>query len=115
MPAPRGKILFIEEKGEPLYRIDRMLTYLKLAGFLGQCAGVVFGEFSECGEASSVIEVLQERTHELGIPVMTGLKVGHGLENMAVPVGVRAILDTETKSVTLAEPSVTVPFISGLQ
>ena len=87
MPAPRGKILFIEEKGEPLYRIDRMLTYLKLAGFLGQCAGVVFGEFSECGEASSLIEVLQERTHELGVPVMTGLKVGHGFENVAVPRG----------------------------
>ena len=115
MPPPRGKILFIEEKGEPHYRIDRMLTHLKLAGFLTQCAGVVFGEFSECGDASSVVEVLQERTHELGIPVMTGLKVGHGLENVAVPVGVRAILDTETKSVTLAEPSVTDPFISELQ
>ena len=106
MPPPRGKILFIEEKGEPLYRIDRMLTYLKLAGFLGKCAGVVFGEFSECGEASSVIEVLEERTHELGIPVVTGLKVGHGLENMAVPVGISAILETETMSLTLAEPCV---------
>jgi muramoyltetrapeptide carboxypeptidase len=115
MPPPRGKILFIEEKGEPHYRIDRMLTHLRLAGFLAQCAGVVFGDFSECGEASTVIEVLQERTHELGIPVMTGLKVGHGLENMAVPVGVRAILDTETKSMTLAEPSVTDPSISELQ
>ena len=115
MPGPRGKILFIEEKGEPLYRIDRMLTYLKLAGFLGQCAGVVFGEFSECGEATSIIEVLEERTRELRVPVMTGLKVGHGLENMAVPVGVRAILDTETMSMTLAEPSVSDPCISGLQ
>jgi muramoyltetrapeptide carboxypeptidase len=106
MPAPRGKILFIEEKGEPLYRIDRMLTYLKLTGFLGKCAGVVFGEFSECGTASSVVELLEERTRELETPIVTGLKVGHGLENMAVPVGISAILDTDTMSLTLAEPCV---------
>lgn len=106
MPAPRGKILFVEEKGEPLYRIDRMLTYLKLSGFLGQLAGVVFGGFSDCGEASSTLEVLEERTCSLAVPVMTGLKVGHGLENMAIPVGVSAILDTETMTLTPAEPCV---------
>lgn len=115
MPSPRGKILFLEERGEPLYRIDRMLTYLKLAGFLGQCTGVVFGEFSECGDTSSIIEVFREKTRELSVPVMTGLKVGHGLENVAVPVGVRAILDTETMSLTLTEPSVSDSCISGLQ
>jgi muramoyltetrapeptide carboxypeptidase len=106
MPAPRGKILFIEETGEPLYRIDRMLTHLKLAGFLGKCAGVVFGEFSECGAAPSVLELLEERTRDLETPVVTGLKVGHGLENMAVPVGIGAVLDTDTRSLTLAEPCV---------
>ncbi len=114
LPSPTGKILFIEEKGEPLYRIDRMLTHLKLAGFLGQCAGVVFGEFSECGSASTILEVLEERTRDLEIPVVTGLKVGHGSENRAVPIGVRATLDSETMSLTLAEPCVIDPRISGL-
>ena len=106
MPTPRGKIFFIEEKGEPLYRIDRMLTHLKLTGFLSKCAGLVFGEFSECGQSTSIIELLEERTSELEIPVVTGLRVGHGLENMTVPEGIRAILETETMSLTLTEPCV---------
>jgi muramoyltetrapeptide carboxypeptidase len=103
MPSPRGKILFIEENGEPLYRIDRMLTHLKVSGFLRRCAGIVFGEFVECGDASSLTHVLQERTSDLQMPVVTGLRVGHGKENVTLPIGVRASLDTENMSLSIVE------------
>ena len=106
MPSPRGKILLIEEKGEPLYRIDRMLTHLTLTGVLRGCAAVVFGQFSECGDEASVIELLEEKTSHLNIPVVTGLGMGHGEENVTLPIGVRAFLDTEKMNLSLMEPCV---------
>jgi muramoyltetrapeptide carboxypeptidase len=106
MPAPKGKILFLEEKGEPLYRIDRMLTHLRLSGFLRRCAGIVFGEFMECGDDSSLAQVVRERTSDLEMPVVTGLRAGHGQENVTLPIGVRACLDTENMSLSLLEACV---------
>jgi muramoyltetrapeptide carboxypeptidase len=106
IPAPKGKILFIEEKGEPLYRVDRMLTHLKLSGFLRKCAGIVFGEFMECGDDSSLTQVLQDRTLDLDVPVVTGLRAGHGEENVTLPIGVRASLDTENMSLDILEACV---------
>jgi muramoyltetrapeptide carboxypeptidase len=106
IPQAKGKILFIEEKGEPLYRVDRMLTHLKLSGFLRRCAGIVFGEFMECGDASSLIQVLHERTSDLEMPVVTGLRAGHGEENVTLPIGVRACLDTGKMSLSILEACV---------
>jgi muramoyltetrapeptide carboxypeptidase len=106
MPAPKGKILFLEEKGEPLYRIDRMLTHLRLSGFLRRCAGIVFGEFVECGDGSSLAQVVRERTSDLEMPVVTGLRAGHGQENVTLPIGVRACLDTENMSLSILEACV---------
>ncbi len=106
MPSPKGKILFIEEKGEPLYRIDRMLTHLKVSGFLRRCAGIAFGEFMECGDRSSLTQVLQERTSDLEVPVVMGLRVGHGKENVTLPIGVRASLDTKNMSLSMVEACV---------
>jgi muramoyltetrapeptide carboxypeptidase len=106
MPSPKGKILFIEEKGEPPYRIDRMLTHLKVSGFLRKCAGIAFGEFMECGDESCLTQVLQERTSDLEVPVVMGLRVGHGKENATLPIGVRASLDTENMSLSIVETCV---------
>ncbi len=106
MLSPRGKILFIEEKGEPLYRVDRMLTHLKLSGLLTRCAAVVFGEFVECGDPSSLAQVLRDRTADLGIPVVTGLRAGHGEEHMTLPIGARAYIDTDKMSLSLLEACV---------
>jgi muramoyltetrapeptide carboxypeptidase len=50
LPSFKGKLLFIEEKGEPLYRIDRMLTHLLLSGEMEKCAGLMVGTFEECGD-----------------------------------------------------------------
>jgi muramoyltetrapeptide carboxypeptidase len=106
LPSFKGKLLFIEEKGEPLYRIDRMLTHLRLSGELGRCAGLMVGTFEECGEPASVIEVVRERCAGLAMPILTGLPAGHGEQNVPLPIGAKAVLDTRTMSLQFKEACV---------
>lgn len=106
MPSPKGALLFIEEKGEALYRIDRMLTHLRISGFLAGCAGVMIGSFEDCGNPAALEALIEERLGDLHVPIMTGLPVGHGEENVALPIGVKAVLDTIRRTLTLKEPCV---------
>ena len=106
MPSPKGALLFIEEKGEALYRIDRMLTHLRLSGFLSGCKGVMIGAFKDCGDPAAVEALVEERLGDLHVPVMSGLPVGHGEENIALPIGVKAVLDTTQTTLALGEPCV---------
>ncbi len=106
LPSLRGKLLFIEEKGEPLYRVDRMLTHLLLSGGLEKCAGLMVGSFEECGDPASVIDLVRERCSRLNMPILTGLPVGHGEHNVPLPIGVRAVLDTGTMSLEFKETCV---------
>ena len=78
-PDPTGRALVLEEVGEPLYRIDRALTQLRLAGAFERCAGVVFGNFTDCGEADAVAAVLRDFADKIKSPVFTGLSFGHEL------------------------------------
>jgi muramoyltetrapeptide carboxypeptidase len=106
LPSFRGKLLFIEEKGEPLYRIDRMLTHLLLSGELEKCAGLMVGAFEDCGDQASVIDLVRERCSRLNMPILTGLPAGHGEDNVPLPIGARAVLDTGTMSLEIKEPCV---------
>ena len=100
MPDLDGAILVLEDVGEQPYRLDRMLTHWRLTGVLQRLAGLGFGRFSDCDdddnlqEGFSATEVLQERSCDLGIPVIADLPVGHGAEgNAALPIGRKARLD----------------------
>jgi muramoyltetrapeptide carboxypeptidase len=95
LPSFEGVILFLEEKGEAPYRVDRMLTHLLLSGRLDRTAGLVIGQFVDCGEEGLIDALIEERFGTLKIPVITGLPVGHGAENLALPLGLPAVLDTE--------------------
>jgi muramoyltetrapeptide carboxypeptidase len=106
LPSFKGKLLFFEEKGESLYRIDRMLTHLLLSGELDKCAGLMVGAFEECGDPALVIDLVRERCSRLKVPILTGLPVGHGEDNVPLPVGARAVLDTKTMSLEIKEPCV---------
>lgn len=106
LPPLRGKLLFVEEKGEPLYRIDRMLTHLLLSGELEKCAGLMVGTLEECGDPASVMALVRERCSRLNMPILSGLPVGHGEDNVPLPIGVRAVLDTKTMSLEFTEPCV---------
>ncbi len=95
----RGRILFIEDVGEEPYRIDRMLTQLRLAGKFDGVAGVVFGECHECTPREfepsfestfSLGEILDRILGKLDAPVLSGLAFGHTDDQVTLPEGVLA-------------------------
>ena len=100
LPDLKGAVLVLEDIGEAPYRLDRMLTHWRLSGALQQLAGIGFGSFSGCDDddeadrlAPPWREVLQERTTDLGIPVLGDLPVGHAPGNAALALGQPVRLD----------------------
>ena len=95
-------ILVLEDTGEPMYRIDRMLTQLAGAGKFNQLAGLIIGSF-DAGRGADFDEgqyqLLQERilelTAEKGCPVWSNFPLGHGVRNHALPYGMAASMDNE--------------------
>ncbi|MBR5476632.1 MAG: LD-carboxypeptidase [Bacteroidaceae bacterium] len=100
-----GRILFIEDVNEPLYRIERMLYNLKLAGIFDTLAGIIVGEFAQTKECPSMGGTLYEIIHnivkEYNIPVCFGFPVGHCKENMPIIEGSYATLKVDDSGVTL--------------
>ena len=103
-----GKILFLEDVGEKPYRVERMLTHLKMAGKLAGLAGLVFGDFTQCdGEGSRNIRaIIGELFHRAPYPVVMGVPAGHGQENLALPFGVTMALDANAGTLSLIESPV---------
>jgi muramoyltetrapeptide carboxypeptidase len=106
-----GAIVFLEEVGEHAYRMDRLLTQLRLAGILQRAAGIALGSFNDCPDEGTdgipaLAEVVRERTADLGIPVAWGFPFGHVDDNWTLPVGVRARLDADAGTLELLEPAV---------
>jgi muramoyltetrapeptide carboxypeptidase len=106
---PEGAILFIEEVGEHPYRLDRLLSHLRLAGVLSAVAGIAVGGITESPEiegAPDAAEVVHDALGGLGIPVATGFPFGHIDDNWTLPMGVRARLDADAGTLALLEPAV---------
>lgn len=106
-----GAILFLEEVGEHAYRVDRLLSQLRLAGVLRAVAGIALGGFTECpdDEADGVPalpEVIRDRLAGLGVPVAAGFPFGHLAESWTLPLGIRARLDADAGTLELLEPAV---------
>lgn len=99
-PDMRGHILFLEDLNEDLYKIDRMLTQLKLAGVLDTAAGVVLGEFVDCGDAKAIDRRLLELLEYRDIPVLSGFPAGHSANNHLLPLGMSCFLNAQVKSLT---------------
>ena len=109
MPDFRGKVLFLEDVSEAPYRIDRMLSTLKLMGALDQIAGFIFGDCSDCnpggGYGSLTLEqILDDYIRPLKIPAYSGAMIGHIREQFIVPVGGKVELDADAGSFRLLEP-----------
>jgi muramoyltetrapeptide carboxypeptidase len=101
-----GTILFIEDRAERPYRIDRMLMQLKLAGKFNDVRGLIFGEMIDCQEPGAIDYTLQQvilRTlGDLEIPVAFGLKSGHvSSRALTLPLGVQARVSV-SETVTLS-------------
>ena len=109
-----GAVLFLEEISEEPYRVDRMLTQLRLAGKLQSCAAIAIGQFRDCenrprrfAEPSfSLRHVLNDVIGDLGIPAVYGLPFGHVRSKLTLPLGIHAELDATNRSLRLLEPAV---------
>lgn len=109
-PELDGRILFIEDTGEPTYRIDGMLTQLRLSGKLARCAGIVVGHFTDADGGVrprlAIETVLAEVLGDLEVPVLRGLACGHVADQATLPYGVVARLDADAGTLELLEPAV---------
>ncbi len=109
LPSFDGAILLLEDVREDVYRVDRYLTHLKLAGLLDKVRGIVFGSCSRCQpeelpeHAFSLKEMLTLNLKPLGKPCFFGMPFGHIKENFAFPIGVEAALDAGKGTLTLKE------------
>ncbi|MCP1443272.1 muramoyltetrapeptide carboxypeptidase [Pseudomonas sp. GGS8] len=97
-----GAILFIEDINEPLYRIDRLLTHLRLAGTLHKLRGVLVGDVA--GVDTIALEGLLKQTFaSLRIPVLAGWRSGHCDPNLTLPMGALVRLDAGNKTLVLEQ------------
>ncbi|HUF36496.1 MAG TPA: LD-carboxypeptidase [Gemmatimonadales bacterium] len=111
LPDLDGAVLFLEDVGEDLYRVDRMLAHLRMAGALDRLAGVAIGRFTELKRhmsdgALGFEDVLRTYFGPAGIPVAYGFPVGHIDDQWTLPLGVRARLDAGAGEVELLEAAV---------
>lgn len=98
-----NKIIFLEDTEEPAYRVDRMLTQLKLAGKLDNIAGLILGDFSlsQCtqpSEKAGYLEKIWTRALELcdrDIPIWGNFPSGHCSHNLTLPLGAVAEMNPE--------------------
>ncbi len=110
LPNFKNSILIIEDIGEAPYRIDRMLTQLRLSGILQQLSGLGFGSFANCDDDIDVdktksfelYDIFRDRTQGLKIPIVSNLPIGHGHGNASLPLGSQAILDGDKGRLTLS-------------
>lgn len=104
----KNKILFIEDVGEYIYNIDRMLTQMQRSGKLEKLAGLLVGSFNDVKDTTipfgkTVQEVIHERVKGYGYPIAFGFPVGHEKGNYALKVGVEYELKVGRKWGTLKE------------
>jgi muramoyltetrapeptide carboxypeptidase len=99
-------IVVLEDVNEATYRIDRMLTQLRLAGAFEGCRGLAFGQFTNCDERADdgsrrLDAVARECADALGVPALLGLPVGHINDQWTLPLGARATLDATGQRLTV--------------
>ncbi len=94
-PDFSGCLLFMEEVNEAPYRIDRMLQQMKLAGCFRSVRGIFFGDFVDCGAKDTIEAIISEWFADSAFPVLTGFAIGHGRQNLTLPMGLTAQLTSD--------------------
>lgn len=111
LPDWDGCILFLEDVEEAPYRIDRMLTQLRLAGILQKARAVVWGTCADCepgrGYGSlTVTDVLHDHLKPLGVPAWQGAMIGHIDRQFTLPVGLEVEVDATAGTIRMLEGAV---------
>jgi muramoyltetrapeptide carboxypeptidase len=106
--SAKDNLLFLEDTGEAPYRVDRLLSQLRLAGVLEEAAGIIVGSFSRT-DAAAVEKIVRDYCGRLKKPVLMSFPVGHTPWNATLPHGALAELDTDQAQVRLLENPVRLP------
>lgn len=111
VPDFKGAILFLEDVQEDTYRIDRMMTQLKITGILNQLAGVVFGKCTDCQPSKNygsltLEDIFEDHIKPLKIPAFSGAMIGHIKDKFTVPIGIEATIDADAGTIQLKESAV---------
>lgn len=110
LPSWYNNILFVEDIGEDIYRIDRMLTQLKIAGILNQISGFIFGQCTNCQPSAqqsfTLMQILQQHIQPLNIPAWYGSMIGHIKDKFSIPVGLKVEIDANNGTIKMLESSV---------
>ena len=112
-PVFDGAILFLEDINEYIYRVDRMLSTLKISGVLPRLAGVVLGAFTKCEPGDgrygtlTLDEVFDDYFKPLNVPVYSGAMFGHIRRKFTLPVGLEVELDADAGTLRFLQPAVT--------
>ena len=101
-----GGVWFWEDVDEPVYRLDRMLTHLRLSGRIESIRGVVIGKLKGCGSEEEVDALLHEFFGATGIPVVRNFPFGHHGDNLLMPIGAPVHLSTRDNTFTITAPAV---------
>jgi len=106
----QGKILFLEDVGEEVYRIDRIFAQLKNAGILSQLAGFVAGHFNNCQELArnsfELHEVIERYIKPLAIPAFSGAMIGHQDKQFTIPQGIDVSIDANNGEIKMLTSAV---------
>jgi muramoyltetrapeptide carboxypeptidase len=106
-PDFKNKILFLEDRGEAPYRIDRMLIHMALGGCFKGLSGIILGAFEKCGPIEDVIKIIVELFEKYPVPILAGLDAGHGSHNLTIPMGISATLDADRHSLIYHQAATT--------
>jgi muramoyltetrapeptide carboxypeptidase len=106
-PDFKNKILFLEDRGEAPYRIDRMLIHMALGGCFKGLSGIILGAFEKCGPIEDVIKIIAELFEKYPVPILAGLDAGHGSHNLTIPMGISATLDADRHSLIYHQAATT--------
>ena len=109
LPDFDGRILFLEDVEEAPYRVDRMLTTLKLMGALDRIAGFIFGDCTDCdpGEGYGSLtldQIFDDHIRPLGVPAYRGAMIGHIREQFIVPHGGQVEMDADAGTFRMLGP-----------
>lgn len=93
-PDMSGALLLLEDRGEAVYRLDRLLTQLKLAGVFDQIRGLILGRFHHCDDPPKIRDMVHDQVKCYSFPVVTDLPFGHDAPNQVIPLGASFVLNT---------------------
>lgn len=111
LPDMTGAILFLEDTNENIYRLDRLMTHLKLTGIFDKLAGFIFGQCPGCAPDAdygslTLEEVVWNHIQPLGIPAWYGATIGHIDTILTLPIGLEVEIDAKAGTIRMLEAAV---------